>query len=567
MSESALQDFLKELISGYPNADDFNSMNKGKGIGDVKYLDFTNLIRNAEIVKKVVMDKNNDAFKNYKIYGRVGDGRWTYIPSVAICDRRITESIQRGEYIIYLRSTDNKTLYLTFNQGCYDLDKIFKRKKLIIDELKKRARCIQGLIQDDRGFLRASDNNSISLIEGDNIKSPKSKIKGELYAAGCVFFKKYEVDNLPEEKELRDDLNRMIDIYLEFVSKHNVYEQRCKGETMKLNRNIIFYGPPGTGKTYNTVIYSVAICKGEDIEKLKQDSYSVVLSEYNNLKKDGRIAFTTFHQSYGYEEFIEGIRPVLGENGDGLRYRIEDGAFKKFCKQVELINDSNKEGEKEPCVFIIDEINRANVSKIFGELITLIEDTKRAGLSEAASARLPYSGEEFSVPENVYMIGTMNTADRSIALMDTALRRRFKFIEMMPDTTVLQNIKIDKIDVGSILDTINKRIEILYDREHTIGHAFFTDLEKNPTIERLGEIFEKSVIPLLQEYFYEDYQKIQLVLGDCGKKDPNLKFIIDEEIRVKTLFKGNSEEIDIPEKMYRINRDAFSNPEAYIKII
>ena len=98
MSESALQDFLKELISGYPNADDFNSMNKGKGIGDVKYLDFTNLIRNAEIVKKVVMDKNNDAFKNYKIYGRVGDGRWTYIPSVAICDRRITESIQRGEY-------------------------------------------------------------------------------------------------------------------------------------------------------------------------------------------------------------------------------------------------------------------------------------------------------------------------------------------------------------------------------------------------------------------------------------------------------------------------------------
>lgn len=315
------------------------------------------------------------------------------------------------------------------------------------------------------------------------------------------------------------------------------------------------------------MIYSVAICKGEDIEKLKQDSYSVVLSEYNNLKKDGRIAFTTFHQSYGYEEFIEGIRPVLGENGDGLRYRIEDGAFKKFCKQVELINDSNKEGEKEPCVFIIDEINRANVSKIFGELITLIEDTKRAGLSEAASARLPYSGEEFSVPENVYMIGTMNTADRSIALMDTALRRRFKFIEMMPDTTVLQNIKIDKIDVGSILDTINKRIEILYDREHTIGHAFFTDLEKNPTIERLGEIFEKSVIPLLQEYFYEDYQKIQLVLGDCGKKDPNLKFIIDEEIRVKTLFKGNSEEIDIPEKMYRINRDAFSNPEAYIKII
>ncbi|MDU1030325.1 AAA family ATPase [Anaerococcus vaginalis] len=219
----------------------------------------------------------------------------------------------------------------------------------------------------------------------------------------------------------------------------------------------------------------------------------------------------------------------------------------------------------------IDEINRGNISKILGELITLIEDTKRESMDEQVAAVLPYSGESFSVPSNVYILGTMNTADRSIALMDTALRRRFQFVEMMPDADVLRDIgadKVDDLDVAAMLEKINERITFLYDREHTIGHALFTKLAKAPTIETLKVIFEKSVIPLLQEYFYEDYQKIQLVLGDNGKTDPSIKFILDEEVKVKNIFKGNADDvIDLPDKKYTINTEAFENLESYKQII
>ena len=230
-------------------------------------------------------------------------------------------------------------------------------------------------------------------------------------------------------------------------------------------------------------------------------------------------------------------------------------------------------GEKneKPYVFIIDEINRGNISKIFGELITLIESTKRAGMEEAASAILPYSEKPFSVPSNVYILGTMNTADRSIALMDTALRRRFQFIEMMPDSDVLRKIHADKVedlDVAAMLDKINERITFLYDREHTIGHAFFTGLKDDASLSKLQSIFEKSVIPLLQEYFYEDYQKIQLVLGDNAKSDDSLKFILDEKVVVKNIFKGNVEDvIDLPEKRYSINKVAFGNINSYKEIL
>jgi len=180
---------------------------------------------------------------------------------------------------------------------------------------------------------------------------------------------------------------------------------------------------------------------------------------------------------------------------------------------------------KEPYVFIIDEINRGNISKIFGELITLIETTKRSGegKEECISTKLPYSNEEFTVPDNVYIIGTMNTADRSIALMDTALRRRFKFEEMLPNYDLLKDIFVEdegiKVNIGTMLKAINERIEYLYDREHTIGHAVFLELKENNNIDKLENIFKKSVIPLLQEYFYEDYDKIRLILGDNAKDE------------------------------------------------
>ena len=352
--------------------------------------------------------------------------------------------------------------------------------------------------------------------------------------------------------------------------------QEMKELDKEFDKNLILYGPPGTGKTYNSVIYAVAICDGKPVDELTD--YAAVMSRYNELKKAGRISFTTFHQSYGYEEFIEGIKPIIDENKQDIGYTIEPGVFKKFCDNAKSITRTSTgiesmviEENTEPYVFIIDEINRGNISKIFGELITLIESTKRAGMPEAASAILPYSGDEFSVPSNVYILGTMNTADRSIALMDTALRRRFQFVEMMPDSDVLGKIHADKVedlDVAAMLDKINERIEYLYDREHTIGHAFFTDLKDDATLVKLQSIFEKSVIPLLQEYFYEDYQKIQLVLGDNAKSDDSLKFIIDEKVIAKNIFKGNVEDvIDLPEKKYSINSKAFENINSYKEIL
>lgn len=211
-------------------------------------------------------------------------------------------------------------------------------------------------------------------------------------------------------------------------------------------------------------------------------------------------------------------------------------------------------------VFIIDEINRGNISKIFGELITLIEPSKRIGAKEQLRAVLPYSGQNFGVPHNVYIIGTMNTADRSIALIDTALRRRFFFVEMLPEPSVLADILVENVvDVAEMLDTINKRITVLLDREHTIGHSYFLSLRSDPSIRRLAEIFEGKIIPLLQEYFYDDYEKIQLVLGDNQKPDDSTRFIIKKNDAVK-LF-GNVD-IDFPE-YYEIINAAFTRIDAY----
>ena len=475
--------------------------------------------------------------------------------------------------------------------------------------------------------------------------------------------------------------------------------------------NTILYGPPGTGKTYKSIRYAVNTID----TKFNQNSSKVdedYVKRFNEFKDSGQIAFTTFHQSYGYEEFIEGIKPSLGQDSDNegsenVLYTLNNGVFKEFClraqevvvdkeltgispnaqiwkvsvsdsvkddcfesnrvrinfslgdrsKSVEYFNHSIQKGDiilmtpqsrtlvtgigivtdeeayeikentgitarnvewlardisidikdysngkqmvrntvsrvhivtvkdiltiiknnseiyknveipqknDKKYVFIIDEINRGNISKIFGELITLIEDSKRDGEKEAISITLPYSKEEFSVPNNVYILGTMNTADRSIALMDTALRRRFEFIEMMPNEELLTDIVIDGIEVKKMLETMNRRIEALYDREHTLGHAFFMPLknEKKATINQLASIFTNKIIPLLQEYFYEDYEKIMLVLGIDSQNEDDSKFI-----SVKNndgIFK-NSQNIDL-NPVYQINKEAFQKPDNYITI-
>ena len=248
-------------------------------------------------------------------------------------------------------------------------------------------------------------------------------------------------------------------------------------------KNQILYGPPGTGKTYNAI----------------------------------------FHQSYGYEDFVEGLR----SNESGAGFVPKDGIFKKLCRKA----------SKSPknYVLIIDEINRGNISKIFGELITLIEDDKRLGEKNQLKVTLPYSSESFGVPKNLYILGTMNTADRSIALLDTALRRRFEFFEYMPKEELLPENACG-INLRKFLRVINERIEYLFDREHTIGHSYF--LKEDLTFEELVSIMKNKIIPLVQEYFYGDWEKVELVLGGACKKGRSNRFIEKSRIDTRKLFKG-----------------------------
>lgn len=497
--------------------------------------------------------------------------------------------------------------------------------------------------------------------------------------------------------------------------------QKEVNDSVSFAKNTILYGPPGTGKTYQTVNYAVAIIEGKSLEEVQAENHEKVLERYRLYRQNGRIEFTTFHQSFGYEDFIEGIRPVFTEdkeeNSGDISYEIDDGVFKKFCataqppvvdpnqnpygfsenptiwkvslastgdnpvrdycmkhgcirigwdeygenitddmdyyvggktvlnaflsrmqpgdiilscytahsidaigivtgepewhpefdhyKQLRtvkwlvqgknigiaefrleksltlstvyrlnttvatVIDVLNKngfagtapaKGTKGPYVFIIDEINRGNISKIFGELITLIEPSKRLGRSEELQAKLPYSHEVFGIPDNVYLLGTMNTADRSIAMLDTALRRRFSFVEMMPDSGVLDGVEVEGISISNLLTTLNRRIEVLFDREHTLGHAFFTPLRQSRSIQTLGEIFRDKVVPLLQEYFYDDYEKICLVLGD-KKRPEHQRFFKVETADLQSLF-GTDLEFEV-NPTYRINPAAFFDAEVY----
>ena len=189
-------------------------------------------------------------------------------------------------------------------------------------------------------------------------------------------------------------------------------------------------------------------------------------------------------------------------------------------------------------------------------------------MPDAREVILPYSKESFSIPQNVYIIGTMNTADRSIDRLDTALRRRFHFVEEMPDSSVLSDINVDGLNVARLLDTINRRIAYLYDRDHMIGHAFFTPLLEDKTLGTLSKIFRNTVIPLLQDYFADDYEKISLILGDNAKSQKQYQFLVAEQADPNVLFKGTPESIyDLKEELYYINEEAFSHIESYAEIL
>lgn len=421
--------------------------------------------------------------------------------------------------------------------------------------------------------------------------------------------------------------------------------------------NQILYGPPGTGKTHNAVNHALSIVKGNDLAGMTRMQ---IKEEFDALISEGQIQFVTFHQSYSYEEFVEGIKPSV--NGGNVEYNIEDGIFKKLCFKAQntrfletgeqfsnskvgiftiskinneiieitrdegsiitlpkglvfgllkLLNEneitieniqsrkkdgtplqelldikydkyifgydsilkalleyilSKKKSTISNYVIIIDEINRGNISKIFGELITLIEDSKRIGASEELRTKLTYSGAAgnamFGVPNNVYIVGTMNSADRSIALIDTALRRRFTFFEYTADSTLLSNA-VEGINLQTLVQMINSRIEFLLDKDHLLGHAYFINVK---TKNDLCSAFRNKVIPLLEEYFYGDYEKIQLVLGDNKEfgKTPDNRIIIPKSITEQRKIFGK--EVDgFEEKiLYTINEKIVN--EAYDSI-
>ncbi|EAH8848482.1 AAA family ATPase [Campylobacter lari] len=585
---------------------------------------------------------------------------------------QIYEKLLENKNLSLIKMIENIAIPLWVEYGI----NIKKMKKLFCEYLSKRN----------------IDTSSIKKYASAVENISNEFLKDNLYSCNLYNFDQ-NIEKLNKNNKFvlkNNNGNKMYSVALKHYRTflYNFERQFLNNEIMDKELNMknsplnqILYGPPGTGKTYHTIDKALEIL-GENLGD--RDDKKAKFDEY---VKNGQIVFTTFHQSYGYEEFVEGIKPIIDndENSQEVKYDIKDGIFKKLCKKAldkkrKIINNEDISIDKNSkvwkislganaslrdecfeknkicigwndipknkderflnlgsndknsiisfveymqigdlvCVFntsktikgvgvivsdvkysdgeyqtyrevkwiskdneinildlnndkilvqktvyelyrissndllakinlnnpkdntnnleiaednatknfiiIIDEINRGNVSKIFGELITLIEPNKRIGESEGLKVTLPYSGEKFGVPKNVYIIGTMNTADRSITSLDTALRRRFEFVEMMPKPNVLSD-NCEGVNLQKLLEAINTRIEYLLDREKTIGHAFFIGIDN---LEKLKKVFQNKIIPLLQEYFYNDYALIDAVLNENGmleKQDINNDYL------------------------------------------
>lgn len=271
--------------------------------------------------------------------------------------------------------------------------------------------------------------------------------------------------------------------------------------------NVIYYGPPGTGKTRKLDLH-------------RRDTF----------KTGNNSVFVTFHPSYAYEDFFGGLRPVESNDNQGIIVRYEKGPFLKLCELAH-------EHPTNRYTLYIDEINRANLAKVFGELITLIEPGKRVSAGSLAKEKgfwitAPGLEEPFGVPDNIDIIGTMNTADRSIAMMDIAMRRRFTWEEVQPDPSLIEPAMVGRIDLRRLLQRLNDRLEYLLDRDHRIGHGYFTELS---SLDDVREVLRRRVIPLLEEYFFDDPERVRLAL--TGRTSPS-PFFITRDLKPADLFPG-----------------------------
>lgn len=293
--------------------------------------------------------------------------------------------------------------------------------------------------------------------------------------------------------------------------------------------NQILYGPPGTGKTYSAVYRALEIIDGHSFKDIGDEKQrrSKAMARFDELRRLGQVEMVTFHPGYSYEDFVEGIAPTLDHkgSGQGVQYEIRHGAFYQLVEKM----------QGSPHVMIIDEINRGNLSRIFGELITLIEDDKRIGADNQTRVKLAYSGREFGVPANLFIVGTMNSADRSIALMDTALRRRFEFERVSPDLGLIP-ADVDGIPLREIVSALNQRIAAVLGEDLEIGHAYFLG-SRAKNIAALKETWFKRILPLMNEYVYGDCEKlVQLVGGfaeEVGVGDaPSNRLFVSKRYRV-----------------------------------
>lgn len=592
---------------------------------------------------------------------------------------QIHKKLLENKNLSLVKMIENIAIPLWNKYGMNSQNYIDKMKNLFSEYLNKKKL--------DKNTI----NKYIQVIE--NIS--KEFLKENLYSCDLFSFdQNINKLNKNEEFELKNSngnnmyssaLNYYRAFLIDYYEQDIFITERVQSEESNMKiipLNQILYGPPGTGKTYHTIDKALEIIsKEEKIQIPSEDDRINRKKLFDEYLKNGQIVFTTFHQSYGYEEFVEGIKPIIDndENSQEVKYDVKDGIFKELCdkslknyilsmqneneidldklifefanyinqdflnkgnefplenkvsikkillnskdeyrsfllggsikspqrltidiikrdylnfknkkilsfkdikpkydsqsdyhgnaiyyfmfynklKEFENIQNEKFKIKKEilkSYIIIIDEINRGNVSKIFGELITLIESSKRIGEKEELKVKLPYSGEEFGVPKNVYIIGTMNTADRSITSLDTALRRRFEFIEMMPDVSKL-SMDCEGINLQELLKAINTRIEYLLDREKTIGHAFFISVEN---LESLKKVFKNRIIPLLQEYFYNDYALIDAVLNKNG--------MLEISVENKDYLKNMTEFIESDKVVYKFSDSNNWSKDTFIKI-